>query len=257
MDIHSGTDDRSMLNLNDLTRKLNTFRRDPIGVANAKIHSIRQILNMQTLARARLARNGALDIITDFVSKRPQGALPPVYTHLWCIYRMVRKRKPCIVLEFGSGCSTLIIAKALSDNNHGYLYSVDSSREWADSTLTCMPNQLRGFFEISCSAISAEAGDSGFRLLKHEQVPEVIPNFVFLDGPPLAAGEVAVDLLGMEDRLPQDFMLVVDKRRENTEFLKKHLKRHYTIEHGELTIFKLQPNGRSPRTGSFSSGREQ
>jgi hypothetical protein len=246
-----------MLNLNTLSRKLSNLRRDPLGVANAKIHSIRQILNMQTLARARLARHGALDIITDFVSKRPQGALWPVYTHLWCLYRMIRRRKPCIVLEFGSGCSTVIMAKALSDNKHGYLYSVDSSREWADSTLACMPNQLQGFFEISCTAISAEAGDNGLRLLKHERVPQVIPNFVFLDGPPLAAGEVAVDLLGMEDRLPEDFVLVVDKRRENTEYLKKHFKRHYTINPGELTVFKLQPTGGAARTGFFRSRREE
>jgi hypothetical protein len=44
----------------------------------------------------------------------------------------------------------------------------------------------------------------------------------------------------MEDQLPPDFMLVIDKRWENTVFLKKHLKRDYVIKQGELSVFVLQ-----------------
>jgi hypothetical protein len=225
---------------NDLTGKLNRLRRDPVGVAAGKFRALGQRVDPERWAKIRLAQYRALGILRDFVTKRPKGAIAPVYTHLWYLYQTIRKRKPHIALEFGSGCSTLIIAKALSDNKEGYLYSIDSSLQWAESTFNCIPSALREFFEISYSPVRAETVDSGLRLLKHERIPDVAPNFVFLDGPPLTPGEVAVDLLEMEDRLPQDFMLVIDKRWENTAFLKKHFKRHYVVKQNDLSVFTVQ-----------------
>jgi hypothetical protein len=229
-----------MPSLDDLTRKLAHLRRDPLGVAVGRIRALGHSVDPERWAKVRLAQYRALGLLSDFVAKRPKDAIRPVCAHLWFLYQKIRKRKPRIVLEFGSGCSTLIIAKALSDNKEGYLYSVDSSSQWAESTFNCIPGALRRFFKISYSPVSVEAEDSGLRLLKHQRIPDVAPNFVFLDGPPLAPGEVAVDLLQMEDQLPPDFMLVIDKRWENTVFLKKHLKRDYVIKQGELSVFVLQ-----------------
>jgi hypothetical protein len=228
-----------MLGLDDLTRKLTHLARDPLGVTVRRIRALGHSVDSERWAKVRLAQYGALSMLGDFVAKRPKDAIGPVYTHLWYLYKTVRKRKPRVALEFGSGCSTLVIAKALSDNKEGFLYSVDSSSQWAESTFNCIPSPLRSFFEISYSPISVETEDSGLCLLKHERIPDVIPNFVFLDGPPLAQGEVAVDLLQMVDRLPQDFMLVIDKRWENTAFLKKHLKGNYAIRQNHLTVFTL------------------
>lgn len=189
----------------------------------------------------RLAQNGALDIIMDFVSERPRGALAPVYADLWYLYKTVRKTKPRAILEFGSGCSTAILAKALSDNREGFLYSVDSSSDWTDSTTAAIPSFLKRFFEISYSPITVEISQNGLRLVRHQKIPIVVPNLVFLDGPPLAAGEVAVDLLEMEDCFPPGFVLVIDKRNENTEFLRRRLKRNYAFgKKRNLSLFVLK-----------------
>ena len=57
---------------------------------------------------------------------RPSHAIDPNYAVLYLLYRMVRKKKPRIVLEFGSGCSTVILAEALKDNGEGFLFSLES-----------------------------------------------------------------------------------------------------------------------------------
>jgi hypothetical protein len=61
-------------------------------------------------------------------------------------------------------------------------------------------------------------------------VPDVVPDLLYLDGPPLSAARpVAVDPLDLEDRFPRGFTMVVDGRRSNVEFLKRHLRRTYRV----------------------------
>lgn len=66
----------------------------------------------------------------DFLAKRPPDAIPPEPADLWYLYRLVRRTKPRMILEFGSGCSTVLLAQALFDNTkeserqRGFLYSL-------------------------------------------------------------------------------------------------------------------------------------
>ena len=67
-----------------------------------------------------------------------------------------------------------------------------------------------------------------FKGWRHQHVPSIAPNFVYLDGPELTnERQVAFDLLDMEDSFPPDFFLVIDDRKENTLFLKGHFRRRY------------------------------
>ena len=51
---------------------------------------------------------------------------------------------------------------------------------------------------------------------------------VFLDGPCLTEERcAALDLLYMEDRFPEDFYLIIDKRHKNTKILKEKFKNKY------------------------------
>ncbi len=132
------------------------------------------------------------------------------------------------------------MAKAIFDNKKdlpeydGRLYSVDADPDWAESTARSIPSFLNRFCEISYSpALNVEYhGTLGFR---HVKVPDVIPNFVYLDGPGLTPErQVAVDILDMENRFPADFFLVVDGRKENTRFLRQHLKRCYIFKERKI-----------------------
>jgi hypothetical protein len=90
-----------------------------------------------------------------------------------------------------------------------------------------MPDFLRSFCKISYSPL-IECEYEGTPVFRHARIPDVVPNFVYLDGPALTTErQVAVDILDMEDGFPADFALVIDDRKRNTAFLRKHLKRRY------------------------------
>ena len=74
---------------------------------------------------------------------------------------------------------------------------------------------------------------AGTSVPKHADVPKVIPNFAYLDGPADVWAErpAAIDLLLMEPDFPNAFFLVVDERESNTQFLRKHFKRRYRFRH--------------------------
>lgn len=173
-------------------------------------------------AQQQLLKRGYLH----FLRHRPSDAIPPDFADLWSLYQTVRHRKPEYILEFGSGCSTVILAQALYDNQSGYLYSIDSDHHWAEVTSNSMPTHLKRFCEVSHSPVVG-IGNTDNLMLRHSRLPDVIPNFLYLDGPPLMEGVVSVDPLDMEERLPEHFYMVVDGRLENSRFLRRHLKRKY------------------------------
>lgn len=165
---------------------------------------------------------------------RPAEAIPPEYTDLWFLYRIARKRRPGIILEFGSGCSTLILAQALKENGSGFLYSLDSSPYWTEINNGCIPPILKQFCEIRYSPVIEESYN-GTPVFKYADVPDVIPNFVYLDGPPLTERiQVAADLLDIEECFPRDFCMVIDGRIKNAYFLKQNFKRDYVFKRRDL-----------------------
>jgi hypothetical protein len=231
-------------------RKLNTFRKDPIGSFSSKIHACCkwgiEMVNpiLQQRAESQLLKRRCLD----FLKLRPPNALPPDFADLWFLYQTVRRRKPRVILEFGSGCSTVIFAQALWDNKResskceGYLYSIDADLYWTEVTVKSMPTHLQRFCEIWYSPL-LEVEFKGTFSFRYAQIPDVVPDLIYLDGPALTLErQVAVDVLDIEDRFPPDFCLIVDGRTQNTMFLRKHLKRRYVFKHRWLfsnSVFKL------------------
>ena len=185
-------------------------------------------------ARRRLQTRGFLD----FLASRPAHAIGPDFSDLWFLYQSVRRRKPTCILEFGSGCSTVLLAQALWDNeretlgkSRGVLYSIDSDPGWADVTISSLPDHLRPRTEVHFSRV-LEIGYEGTPVFRHADVPDVTPDFLYLDGPPLTPDRrVAIDVLDMEPRFQPGFYLVVDGRKENTAFLLKHLKKKYAYKY--------------------------
>jgi hypothetical protein len=230
-----------------ISRKLSTLWADPIGSAKYRgRRELRRVLH--GWGEHNLRENGAIEVLSAFLKKRPSSAIPPDFADLWFLYQTVRHTKPRVILEFGSGCSTVILAHALRQNerddakSRGYLYSVDADPDWAEMTARSMPDDLRTFCEVSYSAL-IEIEHEGTLGFQHATVPNVIPNFLYLDGPGFTSErQVAVDVLNIEDKLPSDFRMVVDGRTKNTLFLKQHLKRNYRFKENKLLfsyVFEL------------------
>jgi hypothetical protein len=204
-------------------------------------------------------------------------ALLPDINDLVRLHRLVRQR-PCVtVLEFGIGCSTIALAHALEQNEleHGpllrgrlarnsqlfQLFSVDANERWIEHTRGRLPASLARRTHLSHSTVSATT--FGGRLCHtYDRLPDVVPDFIYLDGPDpadvhgsvgglsFAAPErtvMAADVLVMEPTLLPGTVIVVDGRENNTRFLARNLQRPHSISvEGDASIIELV----EPRLGT-------
>jgi len=123
------------------------------------------------------------------------------------------------------------LAQALSDNGFGYLYSIEADLYWTGITKKAIPEPLLKFCEVLYSPL-LDVDFSGMPAFRHSKIPDVVPNFVYLDGPALTPErQLSIDVLDIEHRFPPGFFMVVDGRKKNTAFLQQHLRRKYVYKH--------------------------
>lgn len=197
------------------------------------------------LGRRELQKRGLLSLF----DARPKEAKPPVWSDLWAIYSQVRARKPKVLLEFGSGCSTIIYAQALAENATegapGFLHSLDADTHWGQVTIDSMPEHLRQYCQITLTE-RVEADLDGTPVWRFADVPDLTPDFIYLDGPALTPERrAAIDVLDMEERFPAGFRLLVDGRSFNRALLEKYFKRRYERQHRPIlksTTYDLLPD---------------
>jgi Methyltransferase domain len=178
--------------------------------------------------RLRLRSAGALAPLREFLHTRPRDAIPPDYSDLWFLYREVRRRRPTTVLEFGSGCSTVVLAFALHQNGDGHLWSLDAEAAWAEATTVALPEAVRPLVTVVYAPVRED--DRDVRGWSYSNIPDVDPDFVYLDGPALTPDrKVAFDVLDLQSRLKPDCVVVVDGRRANVRYLEARLTREHTL----------------------------
>jgi hypothetical protein len=165
----------------------------------------------------------------ELVKGAPKSAFPPEWHDLWFLYKAVRARKPKLVLEFGSGCSTPIIAAALRENGVGRIVSVESDPKWLATTQEYFPRELNFYCDlVYCPAVMTS--HLGTEVWRHERLPQVTPDLIYLDGPPLQGRVGSIDVLELEPSLSPGCGLIVDGRKANFAYLRKHLKRQWAFQ---------------------------
>ena len=218
------------------------------------------------LARTYLTEQGVLPLLRS----GERSEYPPELHDLYHLHWQVRRRRPTVVLEFGVGFSTLVMAHALWQNHTEQrstdsatplprLWTVDTSPTWIGNTRTKLPPSLEPFVEFHQSAarVSFHEGE-----LCHffDDLPDVVPDIIYLDGPDpdevqgdvrglrfgtpgsTSRAVVAADPLLFESTLRVGFLMVVDGRRTNVRFLRRRLKRHYRVSQNTVwnhTTFEL------------------
>jgi predicted O-methyltransferase YrrM len=120
----------------------------------------------------------------------PQG-LPPLRKwagspdFLLVLARHVKRTTPRVIVECGSGASTLVLARMLQRNGSGHLYSLEHSAAYADATRT----KLREYgLEQWATITHAPLVDKWYAL--PSALPEKIDMLV-IDGPPTETGPLA------------------------------------------------------------------
>ena len=215
-------------------------------------------------------------------------ALRPDVNDLVRLHLLVRTR-PCVtVVEFGIGCSTIALAHAMDQNEqtHGeelrtrlarnsqlfQVFSVDANQRWIDHTASRLPTHLAARVHLSHSTVSATT--FGGRLCHtYDTLPNVVPDFIYLDGPDPAdvTGAVngldfsapertvmAADILLMEPTLLPGTVIVVDGRENNVRFLTRNLQRPISLSvEGDASIIEfVEPRlGRVDVIGVDGRGR--
>ncbi len=227
----------------------------PIGILESR--------NLITTAVA--SKNMKKHNLESLFAKRPPDAYQPDHNDLWYLYSQVRQRRPELVVEFGSGCSTIVIAQAIRENGTGSLFSVESEERWKEATESSLPDELRDVVTIEVHQAVPKVhlskfirgrgrrGDMwykpperrynlcGIMVHTYPELSGLRPNFFYLDGPDPesvmgyhdAEGKVltamGADLLDWENSLPNDFCMVIDARLPNMHFLRENLKRKYKV----------------------------
>jgi len=231
-----------------IKRTLKLASIDPWYLVRGYPNGPRQSSRAVKRARAYLESVGILPLLISGDGRE----LPPDFPDLAFLHRAVSRRKPRCILEFGCGFSTIVMASALSG---GELYAVDSSQQWIENTrakLGAMPNVHVSYSPVKVGAFNGQLCSF------YERLPDVVPDFVFLDGPDPAMVEgqinglsfqnpvrtvMAGDLLLMESTLLPGFYMVVDGRTNNARFLARNLQRPYAIRWRrtlDLTTFEMR-----------------
>lgn len=196
-----------------------------------------------------LARRG----VWQYLRKRPEDAIAPDAADLWYLYRVVRRLKPRVVVEFGSGCSTLVMAWAMLDTYYadpmaaadpGILYSVETDRRWLDVTQDMLPPAMQRVVSLKHSEIEIIEMPGGEKAWRHSTKPMASMDFLYLDGPPLSPQvNASTDPIEMEACFRPGFAMLVDDRRPTVALLRDHLSRPYHVQRNRIlgsTLFTLQ-----------------
>jgi Methyltransferase domain len=174
--------------------------------------------------------------LVEMYSNTPRQAYQADWADLLNIYEIVRSNKPRIIIEFGSGCSTLMFARALADNGSGHLYSIDASEPFLQRTESYIPENLKRYVSLSYSEI--EIGEMyGESVMWHRSVPDVSADLVYLDGPDYHDFSVDIETQAdgvlLESKATEHYTILIDGRWKTFEFTRKNLKGEYaeTIDH--------------------------
>lgn len=209
--------------------------------------------------------------VTDLLLEGSNLEIKPKWDDLARLYILVRKRKPFQILEFGSGFSTIVMAYALKQNWEEYLesrknsqklaqpriVSIESSKEWMQNTIKKIKKaKLTEFAKNVFSTVSI-AEYQGQICHFYDELPDIVPDFVYLDGPDPSTVKGSInglsfknpnrtvmsgDILKYESTLLPGFFMIIDGRTNNARFLQRMLARKYDVnyhEQADTTTFEL------------------
>jgi hypothetical protein len=206
-------------------------------------------------------------------------AFAPQAADLVRLHRLIRERMATTVLEFGVGFSTVVMADALAKNEADFaalpdrpkirntkafqLFAVDASQHWITETRKRIPGALSDRVHFSHSRVVAGT-HNGQLCHFYEALPNVIADFIYLDGPSPKDVEGSIngldfsidertvmsgDLLLMESTMLPRTFIIVDGRVNNARFLQRNFTRNFVHRHdpaADVTTFELDepPLGR-------------
>lgn len=143
--------------------------------------------------------------------------------------REVRTNPPELVVELGSGVSTIFLASAIRDNGRGYLVSFDHDEAFADQTRRLLrASGLDRWAEVRHAPLVFEDGETWYAKGSFSDLNKI--GVLIVDGPPAAdqplirqgAGKVLGQRMAVGSRI-----LLDDSEREGERAIVKNWLREY------------------------------
>ena len=225
-----------------------------------------RLVQFRMVARGRriFAANGLDERFRGLMSE----AFRPKYDDLVRLWDLVREKRPSLILEYGSGCSTLVMAAALLKNRQegrgdGRLLSIEGYEKWrahTESQLTEAEKTLVELREVQPQVATRAlkinkdgtvvwytikegfAVEQGIVGLVYPELHQLAPDMIYLDGPDpksvpgyvdskgVVFPAIVFDPLEMEEHLPPDATIVVDGRDSNTMVLYNNFRTPWTVK---------------------------
>jgi hypothetical protein len=154
------------------------------------------------------------------------------------IYEQIRKEEPDLVVELGSGSSTIIAGHALRQNGTGRALSFDHLEEYAhQSRETVSSHDLEGYCKVLTAPLTTYSLNGGtWKWYELENFdPEETIDLVIVDGPPSELQDLsrypALPLLS--EWFSEDTTLIVDDgdRNEEKKMIRRWTKEKSNIKH--------------------------
>jgi predicted O-methyltransferase YrrM len=167
--------------------------------------------------------------------KMRNWAISPDFAEL--LLREILIRKPQVIVEFGSGLSTLITGYALEMNRQGKLTSFEHDMFYGEKTIqNLILHGLEEFVDVISAPISDVAinnRDVKWYSIDEIKVPEKI-DILVVDGPPAKTDREAryPALPYLIDRLAEDVIVIMDDgiRQEEKEICRRWLEEYPEFE---------------------------
>jgi hypothetical protein len=216
-------------------------------------------------ARERLRAEGYDALFHD----HPGDEIPPDFPDLWLLRNAVLSAKPSLILEYGSGYSTYVMAKTLQSIGRGRIISVELAPGWRCISQARLPPDLAPLVEfvspepkirMAMALLPGGAPDLWFKkkskqprrlgiaTIAFPELSNLEPEFVFVDGPERSQIPGYVDSVTNEPLPPivsdpivfaikKSPIICVDGRREQCVFLSANLPAGYKAKVYEVQRF--------------------
>ena len=238
---------RSRDRQDDLHQKLDRLEQQVEQAAEAGPQRIERTLGRRVDRAAWRSFEQVDALLGLYHAVRPTGKLPSasgwaaapdLLRHL---YDTVREQRPQLVVELGSGASTVVIAAALRDaGSSGRLVSLDHDPVWADRTRSFLTeNDLGSVVDLRIAPlVDVTVGGDTRRWYDPDQLPDGTVDLLIVDGPPKDTGELArypaVPVLA--DQLRPGSIVVLDDYDRADE---RAIVERWLTEHPTLTLQRL------------------
>jgi hypothetical protein len=156
-------------NLSTLQENINSVAAEKIAQLESKLLDDGKRISRETTRDLIIVQNrlyAQLQSLT-WLQRRMKipGQLPPLRGWaaspdvLLRLHAHIRTTRPQVIVEFGSGASTLVIADALKQNKSGKLYSIEHSEQYGAETLANLKaEKLTNWVDLRCADLEPWEG---------------------------------------------------------------------------------------------------